>query len=728
MSCNYGVAIVPEYENCQEGGASGGVQSVTGGTNITITGTATNPIINATGVGVNSILGGPGISVSGTATQPIITNQNPNKGVMTITAGTNITVNNADPFNPIINSTSVFVPTATTGLDMNTFNISNANNVEVDSTPAPPGDSLAGGLGFKRDVADSIIVELQKVVGLDGLQISTFNKSDYSLLSRGKIMTDLDTYVKSITAGSNVSITGTAPDFTISSTGNTWVGTATSNLNMDGNTIINAGLMEVATRTFADPLQMKFSYKDSNWGIAVTSTSIEVPNSIGASKLYKRYTNIGGGNTYTQILTTEDPYVATISPGANISITGTAPNFTIASSGGNNWVGTATSDLNMATNNIFGAKSVEVAASSFTSNRYVGGVGFKDATSNLRIQKETGGLDIYLNRYDNSGNFQLGNKILIENFNIITSINQGAGIVVNNTDPKQPVISSTCLQSIQGGNNIDIDFTDPLSPIISSNVQAVQIFPFGYWLITLYSESGGVEYSLNNDYDVTSSVYGTAYFLFPFFCKNNRKNIFISANYTSSHYIDAMLDNNNTKAYFGLETLIRSGGGGGGGGGGNQNMGFAGLSVMAKTFVDLSANKIPTFIFTENTGVTFTNAAGTQKVADIEVNENTTSRSEYYIQYKFVATGGFTFHFEMVDGTSSSVLGITPSIVVPAGAGDLDYSNFWYNLPLVIANTVSFTGGSNAKVNMVVETSSTPNTVGFIGVYIIGEQYITPPP
>jgi len=707
MSCN-NTAIVPDYEQCGMGGG-GGVQSIQEGTNITITGTATNPIINATGLGVTSILAGPGISITGTATQPIITNQNPNKGVMTITAGTNVTVNNADPLNPTISSTSVFVPTATTGLDMNTFNITNANNVEVYSTPAS-GDNLAGGLGFKRDATDSKIVELQKVVGLDGLQISTFNSVDYSLLTRGKIMTDLDTFVRSITAGSNISITGTAPNFTISSAGSSWVGTATGELNMNFNRIFNAQSMEISSTDSSGNRSLFFNIKDASGNLAVSSVAIERQGN--SNKLFKKFTNIGGANTNYQFLTTEDQYVATIIAGSNITITNPGATPTISAN-----LSTATSDLNMATYNIFGAGSVEVASSSFTSNRYVGGVGFKDSISNLRIQKETGGLDIFLNRFDNSGNFLLSNKILIDNFNIVTDVNQGTGIVVDKTNPKQPVISSTCLQSLQAGNNIDIDVTDPLSPIISSSVQAVQIYPFGYWLLTLYGESGGVEYSLNNENDVTSSTYGTAYFLFPFFCLNNRKNIFISANYTSSHYIDAMLDNNNTKAYFGLDTLRR---------GGSGHMGFAGLSVMAKTFVDVtSTNIIRTLIFTENTGVTFTDAAGTQKVADIEVNENTTSRSEYYIQYKFVATGGFTFHFEMVDGTSNDVLGITPSIVVPAGAGDLDYSNFWYNIPLVIANTVPFTGGSNAKVNMVVSTSSTPNTVGFIGVYIIGEQYTT---
>jgi hypothetical protein len=51
----------------------GSVDSVGAGTNVTITGTPSNPIVNATG-GVQSITAGPGISVTGTPTIPIIGN------------------------------------------------------------------------------------------------------------------------------------------------------------------------------------------------------------------------------------------------------------------------------------------------------------------------------------------------------------------------------------------------------------------------------------------------------------------------------------------------------------------------------------------------------------------------------------------------------------------------------------------------------------------------------
>jgi len=111
------------------GSGSTGVQSVTGGTNVTITGTATNPIINSsatTGVssiiagsgiavnqatgnvtvqntGVNTITAGTNISITGSATDPIVSVTS--TGVQTITAGSNVTLTGTAT-NPIINATS----------------------------------------------------------------------------------------------------------------------------------------------------------------------------------------------------------------------------------------------------------------------------------------------------------------------------------------------------------------------------------------------------------------------------------------------------------------------------------------------------------------------------------------------------------------------------------------------------------------------------------------------
>ncbi len=54
------------------------------------------------GGGVQSVGDGVGITISGTSTDPIVNNA----GVLTVVAGTNVTVDNTDPQNPIVSATS----------------------------------------------------------------------------------------------------------------------------------------------------------------------------------------------------------------------------------------------------------------------------------------------------------------------------------------------------------------------------------------------------------------------------------------------------------------------------------------------------------------------------------------------------------------------------------------------------------------------------------------------
>lgn len=83
-----------------------GVQSITAGTNISLTGTASNPIINSTG-GVSSITAGTNITIGGTASVPIINATS--TGVQSVSAGTNTTITGT-PTNPIINLTPASLP------------------------------------------------------------------------------------------------------------------------------------------------------------------------------------------------------------------------------------------------------------------------------------------------------------------------------------------------------------------------------------------------------------------------------------------------------------------------------------------------------------------------------------------------------------------------------------------------------------------------------------------
>ena len=50
----------------------------------------------------------------------------------------------------------------------------------------------------------------------------------------------------------------------------------------------------------------------------------------------------------------------------------------------------------------------------------------------------------------------------------VDSISGGAGIIVNNLLPRNPVISNDGILTVQGGTSIDVDNTDPHNPIINS--------------------------------------------------------------------------------------------------------------------------------------------------------------------------------------------------------------------------------------------------------------------
>jgi hypothetical protein len=86
-----------EYIRSFAGGGTGTVTSVGAGTGISITGTATDPVVNNTGV--LAISAGLGISITGTGANPVVTNT----GILSITAGTNISLGGTSQ-NPIINA------------------------------------------------------------------------------------------------------------------------------------------------------------------------------------------------------------------------------------------------------------------------------------------------------------------------------------------------------------------------------------------------------------------------------------------------------------------------------------------------------------------------------------------------------------------------------------------------------------------------------------------------
>jgi len=118
--------------------ATSGVQSITAGTNISLTGTAQNPTINSAG-GVSSVTAGTNITIGGTPTVPIINAT----GVQSVSAGTNITIGGT-PTVPIINATGVQSVSAGTGISVSGTTAITVGNTGVLSLTAGSGVVLTG--------------------------------------------------------------------------------------------------------------------------------------------------------------------------------------------------------------------------------------------------------------------------------------------------------------------------------------------------------------------------------------------------------------------------------------------------------------------------------------------------------------------------------------------------------------------------------------------------------
>lgn len=119
--------------------ATSGVQSITAGTNISLTGTAQNPIINSTG-GVSSITAGTNITIGGTASVPIINAT----GVQSVSPGTGISVSGTSAIT--VGNTGVLSLTAGSGVVLT----GTAQNPIVSASYSPPTSGtvfdFAGGL------------------------------------------------------------------------------------------------------------------------------------------------------------------------------------------------------------------------------------------------------------------------------------------------------------------------------------------------------------------------------------------------------------------------------------------------------------------------------------------------------------------------------------------------------------------------------------------------------
>ena len=237
-------SITPDFSDNSGGGGVSGVQSVVAGTNITISGTPTNPQVNAL-AGVSSVEGqvgsvnlvGVGCSIVASGTNDVIITvpPAPPSGVQTVAITGAGLAQTGTAFNPILQNTGV-ITVATTGAGLANTGTATApilQNTGVVSitTPTANGSGLSitnGGIGAIQMAClvqsgvgcvvrpsttnASLFVDNSGVLGITAGTGITLGGTP-----QNPIITSAPDGVQTITAGSGITITGTPQNPTIAS-------------------------------------------------------------------------------------------------------------------------------------------------------------------------------------------------------------------------------------------------------------------------------------------------------------------------------------------------------------------------------------------------------------------------------------------------------------------------------------------------------------------------------
>lgn len=298
-----GVGVAPTYQSVS---ASGAVTSVSGGNNITITGTATAPIVN----------------VSGTTNHAVQVGNSTNS-LTSLSVGTNGQVllgsTGADP--------SFITPTAGTGLSITT----NATTLQYAlSTPVSVSN---GGTGASSFTAHSLIL------GQGTSAMTALGAATNGQLPIGS--TGADPVLATLTAGTGVSISNGAGSITISASATTPLvfHTGSGDATPAANAVTIAGGNNISTTGSGSTVTVAVS--------GTTNHTVQVGNSSGS------LTSLTAGTNGQVLLgsTGADPAFITPTAGTGLSITTNATTLQYALStpvsianGGTNATSMATTD------------------------------------------------------------------------------------------------------------------------------------------------------------------------------------------------------------------------------------------------------------------------------------------------------------------------------------------------------------------------------------------------
>jgi len=382
--------------------------TITGGTNIEITGTYPDFGVNYTGLttiqGITGITGTSGVSASTTDYLTTIINTAPDRTV-TLSGGTNIGVLGTYPdfsisFTGSIPTQGITAITSTNGVSANTIN----NTTTIINTAPDQTVTISGGTGITT-----------------GGTYPNFT-----------IVNSAPDRTVTITGGTNIQITGTYPDFGVNFTGTTTGGTVIGDyLPLSGGTVTGTtqftGGLTANTISATTYFNLPITGVTSGTGISITST---------------------GGGGY-QITNTSPNQTVSITGGTNIQITGTYPNFGVNFTGSTTG-GTVSGDyLSLSGGTVTGGTTFQsgLTANTISATTYL----------NLPVSAVTNGTGISAST--SNGTVTITNIAPDQT----VTISGGTGITTGGTYPNFTIVNSAPDRTVTltGGTSIQITGTYP---------------------------------------------------------------------------------------------------------------------------------------------------------------------------------------------------------------------------------------------------------------------------
>lgn len=200
-------------------------KTITSGTNVSIVSTGTNLTLNVTGV-VISVSAGTGISITGTATAPIINNT----GVITVTAGAGISVTGTAS-NPIITNTTQFSSEPAFGLAYSIVSSSTVNPATLVTKTITAGSNINISSSGTNLTINSTAVS--SITGFGAMKSGTQTFTYVGPLPTGGVITGWSTtppFNFDTSGGAFAPLTGV---YTVATTG---IYSVTANVNLTPNT------------------------------------------------------------------------------------------------------------------------------------------------------------------------------------------------------------------------------------------------------------------------------------------------------------------------------------------------------------------------------------------------------------------------------------------------------------------------------------------------------------